>query len=158
MPRVTAASPGRARVGLVVGATLVGWLGAVALVFGAADGNATVASFAGSAQHAAADLDDAYYRCLDVQVHSLVPPDQPVTFDRHSNVADLLRAAGSWLRAAPPSDASVPELSLAVRTGPGSCHGFVVESRSPGPAGTREVRVGSGASLAGQGPLPRPTL
>jgi hypothetical protein len=158
MSRDTAASRDRVRVGLVVGTTLVGLLGAVALVLGAADGNSTVASFAGPTQHAAANLDNAYYRCLDVQVHSLVAPEQPVTFDQQGNVADLLRASGSWLRAAPPSDPSVPELVLAARTGPGSCHGFVVESRSRGPAGNVEVRVGSGASLAGQGPLPRPTL
>ena len=158
MPRDTAASSARARVGLVVAAALVGVLGVVALVFGAADGNSTVAYFAGSTQHAAAGLDNAYYRCLDVQVHSLVAADQPVTFDQQGNVADLLRASGSWLRAAPPADRSVPQLALAARPGPGSCHGVVVESRTRGPAGHVEVRLGSGASLAGQGPLPRPTL
>jgi hypothetical protein len=158
MPRDTAASLDKARVGLVMGATLVGLLGTVALVFGAANGNSTVASFAGATQHAEARLDNTYYRCLNVQVHSLVASGQPVTFGQQGNVADLLRASGSWLRAAPPSDASVPQLVLATRTGPGSCHGFVVESRSRGPTGQIEVRVGSGASLAGQGPLPRPTL
>jgi hypothetical protein len=158
MPRDTDASPDRARAGLVVAATLLGLLGAAALVFGAADGNSTVAYFAGSAQHSAAGLDNAYYRCLNVQVHSLVAPEQPVIFGHQGNGADLLRASGSWLRAAPPSDTSVPELTLAARPGPGSCHGFVVESRRRGPAGHIEVRLGSGDSLAGQGPLPRPTL
>src|ERR1700722_11617896 len=81
MPRDTAAVPHRARVGLVVAATVGGVLGAVALGVGAADGNSTVTSFAGSTQRAAAGLDNAYYRCLDVQVHSLVTPGQPVTFD-----------------------------------------------------------------------------
>jgi hypothetical protein len=158
MPRDITDSPVKVRVGLVVGATVLGLLGAVALVFGAADGHSTVDHFAGSSQHAAAGLDNAYYRCLDIQVHSLVAPGQPVTFAPQGNVADLLRASGSWLRAAPASDTSVPALVLATRSGPGSCHGFVVESRSHGPAGHVEVRVGSGASLAGQGPLPRPTL
>ena len=154
MPRDTAASSARARVGVAVAAALVGVLGVVALVFGAADGNSTVAYFAGSTQHAAAGLDNAYYRCLDVQVHSLVAPHQPVTFGQQGNVADLLRASGSWLRAAPPADARFPSS----RWPPTPARAPATaswSSRGPGarPASV-EVRVGSGASLAGQGPLP----
>jgi hypothetical protein len=130
----------------------------VALVFGAADGNTTVASFSTPAQVSANRLDNAYYRCLDTQVHSLVPPGQPVSFDPRDNVADVLRAAGSWLHAAPADDASVPQLVLATRAGAGSCHGFVVEARTRDAGGRTEVRIGTGASLPGQGPLPRPEL
>jgi len=130
----------------------------VALVFGAADGTTSVAALSGPAQVSASRLDNAYYSCLDIQIRSLVAPGQPVTFDPRDNVADLLRAAGSWLHAAPTDDASVPQLVLAARAGPGTCHGFVVETRTRGAAGRIEVRVGTGASVPGQGPLPRPEL
>jgi hypothetical protein len=137
---------------------LVAAIGAVSLVFGAADGNASVTSITSAAQLAATNLDNAYYRCLDVQTRSLVAPNQPVTFYQHDNVADLLRASGRWLVAAPQSDVSVPQLLLVSRPGPGSCHGAVVEARVPLAGGGTVVRVGTGASLSGSGPLPRPQL
>jgi hypothetical protein len=158
MIRATPSPPAGGRLGLIIGALLLGGIGIVALVLGAADGNTTVASFSSPAQASAAELTNAYYRCLDVQTRSLVAPEQPVTFDQRDNVADLLRASGSWLHAAPATDRSVPQLLLTTRAGPGSCHGFVVEARTRDASGRTELRIGSGASVPGHGPLPRPEL
>lgn len=133
-------------------------IGMAALLFGGARGNSTVASLTSTSQLAATNLDNAYYRCLDVQTQSLVMPGQVVVVSGPGNVADLLRAAGSWLKAAPAGDLTAPVLRIVERSGPGTCHGSVIEGVFPNGRGDHVVRIGSGASVPGAGPLPRPQL
>jgi hypothetical protein len=133
-------------------------IGMAALLFGAARGNSTVASLTSTSQIAATNLDNAYYRCLDVQTQSLVMPGQAVVVAHQGNVADLLRAAGSWLKAAPADDRTAPALRIVERSGPGTCHGWVIEGVFSNGLGGHVVRIGTGASVPGAGPLPRPQL
>jgi hypothetical protein len=134
-------------------------IGMAALLFGAARGNSTVASLTSTSQMAATNVDNAYYHCLDIQTQSLVMPGQAVVVAYQGNVADLLRAAGSWLRAAPADDRNAPSLRIVERSGPGTCHGSVIEGVfSNGRGGGHVVRIGTGASVPGAGPLPRPQL
>jgi hypothetical protein len=133
-------------------------VGTLGLLFGAARGNATVTALNSSTQAADLHLENAYYRCLEIQTRSLVSPGEPVTLNVWYEVLDLLRAAGVWLTAAPPSDVHAPQLTLATRPGPGSCHGTVVEARFLLPDGKTVIRFGTGASVPGEGPLPRPEL
>lgn len=133
-------------------------IGVAALLVGAARGNSTVTSLTSASQMAATDLDNAYYRCLDVQAQSLVMSGQVVNVSGPGNVADLLRAAGSWLKAAPAGDVAAPVLRIVERSGPGTCHGSVVEGAFPNGRGGHVVRIGSGASVPGAGALPRPQL
>jgi hypothetical protein len=108
-----------------------------------------------------ADLDDAFYHCIDVQTRSLVAPGQPVAFAT-ADLADfvtLLKGAGSWITIADPVSQAVAELSL--RNGvhaPGACLGTVVVARYPAPGGGTTVRVGTGSSVPGGGPPPPPPL
>jgi hypothetical protein len=143
----------------MLGAIVLVMVGTVALIFGAIQGNSAVATLGGPAQRSLAAVENDYYRCLDIQTRSLVAPGQPVRISPQGNVADLLRAIGSWVTAAPPRDDVAPQLALEPRTGPGTCHGSVVVARFPGRDGRRPVqRVGSGATQSGHGPLPRPPL
>jgi hypothetical protein len=143
---------------VLIGAILLATAGVLALVFGARQGDSAVATLGSPAQRSLARVENDYYRCLDVQTRSLVAPGQPVSVAQQGNVADLLRAIGSWITAAPPRDHQAPQLALVSRTGPGTCHGSVVVARFPGRDGRPVERVGSGASQPGQGPLPRPPL
>ncbi len=108
-----------------------------------------------------AQLDDAFYHCLDVQTHSLVSPGQPVIIDESNfaNFITLLKAVGSWVRIADPPSTLVAFLSLRDNVdGPGACLGTVVVARySKGPF-RATVRIGSGSSVPGHGPPPAPPL
>lgn len=127
----------------------------------AARANRVVSRQASAATVRDARLDDAFYRCLDTQVRSLVRPGQTVAF-RAGNLGDLvtlLKASGSWATVAdPPSGADV---SLALRNGTaaaGTCLGTVVVGTTRLPGGREIVRVGTGAEVAGHGPPPAPPL
>jgi hypothetical protein len=144
---------------------LVGLAVAVVAVSGLAvqayRGNRTVDVQRSASTIHSAQLDDAFYHCLDVQTHSLVSPAQPVILDE-SNFGDfitLLKAVGSWIRVADPPSTSVARLSLRDNVdGPGACLGTVVVARySKGSPGAT-VRIGSGDSVPGHGPPPAPPL
>jgi hypothetical protein len=137
---------------------LVMVVGTIALIFGAARGNSSVTSLTSPAQVSESRLQNAYYRCLDVQTHSLVSVRQPVTMSHWWESLDVLRAAGIWLKAASPSNTSVPQLRTISTRSPASCHGTVVEGRFQERGGKVRERVGTGASVPGEGPLPRPQL
>jgi hypothetical protein len=147
----------RIRWSAVVGAVVV-VIGTLALMFGAARGNATVTSLNSPSQAADLRLENAYYRCISIQTRSLVSPSEPVSLNVWYEVLDVLRGAGVWLTAAPPTDALAPQLTLASRPGPLSCHGMVVEARFRLSDGKTVIRIGTGASVPGNGPLPRPEL
>jgi len=152
-------APGSAaRAARVWAALLLVVVGAVGLAVGASEGTERVGALTAAPAVAAARLDEAYYRCLDVQIRSLVGPQRAVTLDPRSDIAALLRASGRWLSFAPTSDRAAPRLSLVATDGPGACHGWVVQSRVRTGDGTVEVRTGTGASVPGEGPMPRPQL
>ncbi|MHB1789415.1 MAG: hypothetical protein ACYCVN_08160 [Acidimicrobiales bacterium] len=104
-------------------------------------------------------VDNAYYRCLDVQTRSLVSPGQPVAFAGSNpyDVIILLQAVGSWITVAP---APVPTtLRLSLRSDPGrGCLGTVVVSRTVDGTGRSVVRIGTGAHVPGAGPVPATPL
>ena len=115
------------------------------------------------AAHAVHDatVDDAFYRCLDIQAHSLVRPGQTVAL-RTDNLADvitMIKGFGSWITVADP--AARADVVLTLRDGvaaPGTCLGTRVVATSVGPGGTTVVRLGTGAAVPGQGPPPAPPL
>lgn len=139
---------------------LLALVAVVALGVQAVHGNATVAVQRSASTVRAADLDDAFYRCIDVQARSLVSPDQPVDLDA-TNLADLvtlLKGVGSWVTVADPPSSASATLSLQSRSGPGACLGtVVVATYSPARDGVA-VRTGTGASVPGHGPPPAPPL
>ncbi len=143
-------------VGVVVATAAMVGLG-VQAVSGAR--TVTAQRSAGSARDAA--LDDAFYRCIDVQTASLVSPGQPVVV-ANSNLADfitLVKGAGSWLTIAEPPSRASGELSLRNNVaGPGTCRGTVVVERYAVPHHGVRVGVGSGASVPGHGPPPATPL
>jgi hypothetical protein len=133
----------------------------VALVGQAVRGNRTVGvQLAAHAVHDAR-VDDAFYRCIDVQAHSLVPPGRTVTLST-DNLADLVtmvKGFGSWVTVAdPPSRADVVLTLRDDVPGPGTCLGTQVVATGRGPGGRTTVRVGTGAQVAGEGPPPAPPL
>ncbi len=107
-----------------------------------------------------AELDDAFYRCLDVQARSLVSPGEPVELvDDLADMITLLKGVGSWVTIADPASAAKAQLSLRDGvSGPGACLGTVVVAQYTGPEGRTHVRVGTGASVPGHGPPPAPPL
>jgi len=107
-----------------------------------------------------ASLDDAYYRCIDVQAHSLVSPGRPVLIEGPDFGAyvTLLKAVGSWVTFASHPSPSAVALSLNEATGRGTCHGSIVVAKETRPDGRTTTVVGSGASVAGTGPVPAPPL
>jgi hypothetical protein len=143
-------------VGVVV---LVG--ASAGLVVQASRGNATVAVQRQPKAVRDAALDNAFYRCLDVQARSLVSPGEPVAL-APSNLADfitLLKGVGSWVTIADPPSTAVARLSLRDHVdGSGACLGTQVTARYPRRQGGFAVRVGTGASVPGQGPPPAPPL
>ena len=141
--------------GVVLAAVALG-----ALAVKAAHGGQAVGALVGRAPVAQARLDQAYYRCLDIQAHSLVSPGRPVLIEGPDFGAYvvLLKAVGSWVTLAGHPSSSAVALSLDDRRGPGSCLGNVVVARRRGPGGRTEIRVGSGASVPGTGPPPAPPL
>ena len=87
----------------VVGAVIV-LVSLVGLGVQAVRGDPTVGVQRQAATVRDADLDDAFYHCIDVQTRSLVAPGQPVAFAT-ADLADfvtLLKGAGSWITIADP--------------------------------------------------------
>jgi hypothetical protein len=108
-----------------------------------------------------AALDNAFYHCLDVQTRSLISPGEPVRLSAVTNtsglsdVVTLLKGVGSWVTIANPASAAEAQISLRDNVaGPGTCLGFVVVATYAKPHRGVSVRVGSGASVAGNGPPP----
>jgi hypothetical protein len=124
-------------------------------------GNATAAVQLQPKTVSDAALDNAFYRCLDVQTRSLVSPGEPVVL-APGNLADfitLLKGVGSWVTIADPPSSAVAQLSLRDHVHrAGACLGTQVTARYPTPQGGFTVRVGTGASVPGQGPPPAPPL
>ena len=143
---------------VVAGAVVV--TGAVTVAVKAVHGNETVTALRRPGPEAVARLDDAYYRCLDVQAHSLVAPGRPVLIEGPDlgSYVTLLKAVGSWVTLAARPGRHDVALSLAAHGGPGSCRGTVVTARGRNGAGKVTVRRGTGASLPGNGPPPAPPL
>jgi hypothetical protein len=145
---------------VVVGAVIVA-AAAVGLALQAFHGNQVVTAQRSAATARVALEENAYYDCLDTQTRSLVSPEQPVTIGA-ANLGDfvtLIQAVGSWVTVATSHLEAVPQLSLRTGvTGPGTCRGTVVVSSSTRPGHPPTVRVGSGASVAGEGPPPAAPL
>ena len=141
----------RRAVGLALAVVVV-----VALAVTAVHGGRTVQDLRAPTPVARAELDDAYYRCIDVQAHSVVSDRRPVLFEGPDFGAyiTLLKAVGSWVTIAGHRAPSDVALSLAERRGRGTCLGQVVVARERGPDGRMTTLVGSGASVPGHGPPP----
>jgi hypothetical protein len=140
---------------------LVGVVALVALGGQAVRGNRTVtAQLSARATHDAR-LDDAFYRCLDVQAHSLVRPGQTVALrtDNLADVVTMIKGFGSWVTVADPVSGAEVVLTLHDGTAaPGTCLGTRVVATYRGPGRRTTVRLGTGASVPGQGPPPAPPL
>jgi len=140
---------------------LVAVVALVALVGQAVRGDRTVgAQLSVHAVHDAT-VDDAFYRCIDIQARSLVRPGQTVALrtDNLADVVTMIKGFGSWVTVADP--ASRADVVLTLRDGPaapGTCLGTRVVGTSTGPDGARVVHLGTGAEVAGQGPPPAPPL
>jgi hypothetical protein len=147
---------------LVVGVSaLVAAVAVVALVGQAVRGDRTVQAQLAPATVRAASLDDAFYRCIDVQARSLVRPGQTVALstDNLADVVTMIKGFGSWVTVADP--ASRADVVLTLRdgpAGPGTCLGTRVVATSVGPGGTTVVRLGTGDQVPGRGPPPAPPL
>ncbi len=108
-----------------------------------------------------ASVDDAFYRCIDIQAHSLVRPGQTVALstDDLADVVTMIKGFGSWVTVADPVSSADVVLTLHDGpAGPGTCLGTRVVATSIGPGGTRVVRLGTGDQVPGQGPPPAPPL
>lgn len=146
---------------VTVAGVLVAVVALVALVGQAVRGERTVgAQLSAPAVHDAA-VDDAFYRCLDIQAHSLVRPGQTVALrtDNLADVVTMIKGFGAWVTVADP--ASSADVVLTLRNGPaapGTCLGTRVVATTTGPGGVRVVRLGTGAGVPGQGPPPAPPL
>jgi hypothetical protein len=107
-----------------------------------------------------AKLDDAFYRCLDIQARSLVSPSEPIVVTGSlGDVVTLIKGVGSWVTIANPFSSAVARLSLRDNVkGGGACLGTVVIATYPKPRHGVTVRIGTGASVPGTGPPPAPPL
>ena len=108
-----------------------------------------------------ANLDDAFYHCLDVQARSLVSAREPVVVTGSlGDIVTLIKGVGSWVTIANPYSSAVARLSLRDNVvGGGACLGTVVIATYPRPhAKGVTVRIGSGATVPGHGPPPAPPL
>jgi len=141
---------------VAVAATGLGWESAHA---------AKVVKRQGDAQTGqAAAEDNAFYRCLAVQAHSLVAPGEPVLDASLAgaplNLAEyiaLFKATGGWVTVASSRADAVGLLDvIQVAPGPGTCRGFVVVLETRDHDGHAVIRRGSGASVGGTG-FPPPT-
>lgn len=146
---------------VTVAGVLVAVVALVALVGQAVRGDRTVGVQLSAPAVRDATVDDAFYRCLDVQARSLVRPGQSVALrtDNLADVVTMIKGFGSWVTVADP--ASRADVVLTLRdgpAGPGTCLGTRVVGTSTGPGGTRVVRLGTGAQVAGPGPPPAPPL
>jgi hypothetical protein len=145
-----------ALIGLVVVVVSLAGLGVQAI-----RGNRTVSVQRAAVTIRNAALDDAFYRCIDVQARSLVAPGEPVVFSVQDlgDIVTLIKAVGSWVTIANPFSTAVARLSLRNHvTGGGACLGTVVIATSSAPHHGTRIRVGSGASVPGIGPPPAPPL
>ncbi|MGH9080122.1 MAG: hypothetical protein ACRDYE_08645 [Acidimicrobiales bacterium] len=143
-------------VGVALVAVAVG-----ALTVQAVRADRTVRTQLGRAAVRDATLDDAFYRCIDVQARSLVSPGQPVLLAGASLGDDitLVKGVGSWVTIADPPSTAVARLTLRNHVGgTGTCLGTVVVARYAAPRQGVVVEVGTGASVAGQGPPPTTPL
>jgi hypothetical protein len=107
-----------------------------------------------------AELDDAFYHCVDVQAHSLISSGEPVLLvGSFGDWVTLIKAIGSWTAVAPSrSDA---KLIVSLRdhvTGRPACLGTVVVAVPADSRSTTAVEFGTGASVPGNGPPPAPPL
>lgn len=131
----------------------------VALTGQAVRGNAVVNVQRSPVTIRNAELDDAYYRCLSVQAHSLVSPGEPVyLIAGFGNWVTLVKATGGWMTIAP--SLSEARLIVSVRedvTTRPACLGTVVVA-SPATGAHPPVEFGTGASVPGHGPPPAPPL
>ena len=146
---------------VAVASCLVAVVALVALAGQAVRGSRTVGVQLSARTVHDARIDDAFYRCLDVQAHSLVTPGEPVTLatDNLADLVTMLKGFGSWVTVADPAGSARVVLTLRDgRSGPGACLGTRVVATSHGPDGTTVVRVGTGAQVAGSGPPPAPPL
>ena len=144
----------------VVGCIVVA-VALVALVGQAVRGNRTVGVQLQAGTVHDASVDDAFYRCIDIQAHSLVSPGRTVTLSTHNlaDVVTMIKGFGSWVTVA--GTASHADVVLTLRDGvhgPGACLGTQVVATSRAPGGRTVVRVGTGAQVRGQGPPPAPPL
>jgi len=106
----------------------------------------------GAAAVANARLDDAYYRCLTIQVDSLIGPGRVVDVSTSD--------AGNWAtlsKVVAPRDTMTTDaaraaavVSLSPLHGTGSCLGSRVQARYP----DGQVRLATGPTLEGAGPPP----
>ena len=140
---------------------LVAAVALVALVGQAVRGDHVVGAQLAARSVHDAQVDDAFYRCIDVQAHSLVGPGQTVALstDNLADVVTMIKGFGSWVTVADPSSTADVVLTLHDgAAGPGTCLGTRVVATSVGPGGVRVVRLGTGAEVPGQGPPPAPPL
>jgi hypothetical protein len=146
---------------IIIGAG-VGIVALAGLGVQAVRGNDTVSS-----QHQAvimhdAAVDNAFYRCLDVQTRSLVSPGEPVWLVAGSfgDLVTLIKAVGSWVTIADRLSSAQATVGLRDNVAGGqTCLGTVVVAKNTNPHhGGDGVRVGSGASVPGSGPPPAPPL
>jgi len=146
---------------VTVASALVAAVALVALVGQAVRGDRVVgAQLSARAVHDAS-VDDAFYRCLDVQAHSLVRPGQTVALstDNLADVVTMIKGFGSWVTVADPAGRADVVLTLHDGSGaPGTCLGTRVVATTVGPGGVRVTRLGTGAQVPGQGPPPAPPL
>jgi hypothetical protein len=141
--------------GLVIVAVAVTGLGVQA-----DRGNRTVSAQRDHRTVRDAQLDNAFYRCLDVQTRSLVAPGEPVWLtDSLGNLITLVKGVGSWVTIADQSSSAAVKLSLQRGvTGRQACLGTVVVGTYAMPHGGVMTRIGSGASVPGIELPPAPPL
>lgn len=130
------------------------------LVVGAVHGDRSADALRSKGPLATANLDNAYYRCVDAQAHSLVTGDQPVhlaySVANFANYVALVKATASWVHLVAHPGVSTVSLTLVNQSGPASCLGTRVQAVTRLPGGHVAVRQGTGASLPGKGPPPAP--
>ncbi len=152
--------PRRTVVGVAVVGLVVTALTLTALGIQAARGNAIVdVQLQAKTRHDAA-LDDAFYRCIDVQARSLVSPHEPVyLIGTLGDWVTLTKGVGSWIDIAPSLASAQAIVGLRDNvTGRPACLGTVVVDRPTHPQDGTTIRFGSGASVPGTGPPPAPPL
>jgi hypothetical protein len=144
---------------VIVGSALV-IVALVGLGVQAVRGNRTVSVQRQAVTIHNAKLDDAFYRCIDIQARSLVSPGEPIVVTGSlGDIVTLIKGVGSWVTIANPFSTAVARLSLRDNvTGAGACLGTVVVATYPHPRHGVTVRLGSGASVPGTGPPPAPPL
>jgi hypothetical protein len=145
----------RVAAGLVIGAVAIVGLGVQAV-----RANRTVSFQRDARTVREAQLDNAFYRCLDVQARSLVSPREPVWFVGDlAGFVTLFKGVGSWVTIADQSSSAKVKLSLQHGvTGRQACLGTVVVGMYAMPHGGVMMRIGSGASVPGIGLPPAPPL